>query len=130
MLRFFFGSLFLGMKFQSNLNEIDKFEQKSQADSSSKVYEWPSKDEAHIESKYKKKQANDGQEQTIFFYQKSEFRTIKLNWNRFWDVNNSIVIVCSVGQFIFTGGAIQINSLPFNILRIPLLLTILAIAMT
>lgn len=63
----FFGSLFLGMKFQSNLNEIDKFEQKSQADSSSKVYEWPSKDEAHIESKYKKKQANDGQEQTIFF---------------------------------------------------------------
>lgn len=47
--------LFLGMKFQSNLNEIDKFEQKSQADSSSKVYEWPSKDEAHVESKYKSK---------------------------------------------------------------------------
>lgn len=44
-------ALFLGMKFQSNLNEIDKFEQKSQADSSSKVYEWPSKDEAHVESK-------------------------------------------------------------------------------
>lgn len=44
---------FVGMKFQSNLNEIDKFEQKSQADSSSKVYEWPSKDEAHVESKLK-----------------------------------------------------------------------------
>lgn len=49
---FVFDALFPGMKFQSNLNEIDKFEQKSQADSSSKVYEWPSKDEAHVESKY------------------------------------------------------------------------------
>lgn len=52
------------MKFQSNLNEIDKFEQKSQADSSSKVYEWPSKDEAHVESKYtneaKRMKANTG----------------------------------------------------------------------
>lgn len=52
MCALFFDILFLGLKFQSNLNEIDKFEQKSQADSSSKVYEWPSKDEAHVESKY------------------------------------------------------------------------------
>lgn len=44
--------LFSGMKYQSNLNEIDKSEQKSQADSSSKVFEWPSKDESHAESKF------------------------------------------------------------------------------
>lgn len=40
------------MKYQSNLNEIDKSEQKSQVDSSSKVFEWPSKDESHAESKF------------------------------------------------------------------------------
>lgn len=41
-----------GLKYQSNLNEIDKSEQKSQVDSSSKVFEWPSKDEEHADSKY------------------------------------------------------------------------------
>lgn len=46
----FFG--ILGIKYQSNLNEIDKSEQKSQsADSSNKVHEWPSKDESFTESK-------------------------------------------------------------------------------
>ncbi|XP_055296835.1 lachesin-like [Sitodiplosis mosellana] len=39
-----------GLKYQSNLNEIDKSEQKSQGDSSSKVFEWPSKDESHAAS--------------------------------------------------------------------------------
>lgn len=39
------------MKYQSNLNEIDKSEQKSQSDSGSKVYEWPSKENSHVESK-------------------------------------------------------------------------------
>lgn len=47
--------LFSGLKFQSNLNEIDKFEQKSQADSASKAYEWPTQDGAHANSKYKSK---------------------------------------------------------------------------
>lgn len=46
-----FDHRFSGMKYQSNLNEIDKSEQKSQADSSSKVFEWPSKDEPHAHSK-------------------------------------------------------------------------------
>lgn len=41
-----------GMKYQSNLNEIDKSEHKSQADGSSKVYEWPSKEESHTNSKW------------------------------------------------------------------------------
>lgn len=40
-----------GMKYQSNLNEIDKSEQKSQADTSSKVFEWPPKDDAQTDSK-------------------------------------------------------------------------------
>lgn len=40
------------MKYQSNLNEIDKSEQKLQVDSSSKVFEWPSKDESHADSKF------------------------------------------------------------------------------
>lgn len=39
--------LISGIKYQSNLNEIDKFEQKSQADILSKVYEWPAKDDSH-----------------------------------------------------------------------------------
>lgn len=43
---------FSGLKYQSNLNEIDKSEQKSQVDSSSKVFEWPSKDEAHVDSEF------------------------------------------------------------------------------
>lgn len=30
-----------GIKYQSNLNEIDKFEHKSQSDTASKAYEWP-----------------------------------------------------------------------------------------
>lgn len=41
-----------GMKYQSNLNEIDKSEQKSQADTSSKVFEWPPKDDAQTDSKF------------------------------------------------------------------------------
>lgn len=41
-----------GLKYQSNLNEIDKSEQKSQVDSSSKVFEWPPKDESHADSKF------------------------------------------------------------------------------
>lgn len=40
-----------GLKYQSNLNEIDKSEQKSHVDSSSKVLEWPSKDESRAASK-------------------------------------------------------------------------------
>lgn len=54
MLRFFVV-LFLGLKFQSNLNEIDKFEQKSQADNPIKAYDWTPKDEAHVESKHTNK---------------------------------------------------------------------------
>lgn len=50
-----FDILFSGLKFQSNLNEIDKFEQKSQADSASKAYEWPTQDGTHANSKYKSK---------------------------------------------------------------------------
>lgn len=41
---------YAGIKYLSNLNEIDMSEQKSQVDSSSKVFEWPSKDESHAES--------------------------------------------------------------------------------
>lgn len=40
-----------GTRYQSNLNEIDKSEQKSQVDGSSKVIEWSTKDESHAASK-------------------------------------------------------------------------------
>lgn len=43
------------VKYQSNLNEIDKFEHKSQSDSSSKVYDWPpSTKDNSAESEYLK----------------------------------------------------------------------------
>lgn len=46
-----------GIKYQSNLNEIDKFEQKSQSDILSKVYEWPTKDQSHDSKFYFLKQS-------------------------------------------------------------------------
>lgn len=109
------------MKFQSNLNEIDKFEQKSQADSSSKVYEWPSKDEAHVESKYKSE--TNRVEQTS---EMEQLNWIELDFGCEW-------INCfrlSVRLHLFAGGAAKISSSPFSILRIPLLLILLAIPMT
>lgn len=78
-----------GIKYQSNLNEIDKFEQKSQTDILSKVYEWPAKDDSHDSKFYFLKQS-------FIFSSKIYLRTVNIehipNYYR-RDIKNQQIII-------------------------------------
>lgn len=87
--------LFSGLKYQSNLNEIDKSEQKSHVDSSSKVFEWPSKDESHADSKWN----------LNFFYDEKKSIFIKTSTKSVVEINKSFFqinrYICKKISFLF-----------------------------